>query len=874
MLIAGSIFPSMAELHDWFFNMLHVILIFIDRLAYSLVGKLYKLFALLATFPTSNTETYNAFVQRIYLLLGIIMMFVLVYSFLMGVINPDNAEKNDISPQKFLMNIVISIIIIAVLPTVFDFAAQFQNTMINGDGTGTALQKLIFGISSESESEATETLSTAGYTMAVNTFSAFFQPTDEWCNKNKGLENLGNPDASISITECEKKVKSNNGTMTLYDAKEETKKDGNFNRFTNFSKKTFVIENEDDDDNYYDGETLPISHMFPISTIAGGYLCVVLISFCFDLGKRIVKLLFLEIIAPVPAICRAIPKGKSIFDNWVKMIISVYLEVFVRLLAIYFGTFLIAQIMKNGAWDHFSSEGFFIVGLAKAFVIMGIVTFIKELPKFLGNLFPAMNSDGMSLGIRDKLKAGGAYTAGAALGSGATSLVRNGVNAFGNKKNWQNAKGKVTAGSVMRNLGRGLGSAAAGGISGTARGFSQGRNAGSRQEMRAAASNAVAATEAKRDERASDNSRYKANGNIFTKTALGGRMLDAAQDVKDWATGGASKYEADIEQGKKFKGLSDNIKDAAAKVRDKFRSNSALVKNMDQSKWKNKEIAANIQAEYEKLKTTHGGKFSLANLDNEIDNAKSTQIDKADYMVTKVDQAKYSAAVDSYSALVKSGAVSTPEIDKSKFEKAVVSMEFDEAGFNKALSQAITNGTQPPKKGDYTKEVKKVEFDQAGFEKSVDDFFSLVKAGQVNCAGVNKAEYTTTEFDEARYDQDVIKKTDRIEALESMKIQLEEEANNLIIDASSGGAAIQGIDADKLQDVGNNVTNFEQAYKMAGSTITDNLSGKTFKNISDSGKPVSETIKNITEAAEHNASDARSNAARYEELKAAREKNK
>lgn len=870
MLIAG-LFPSMAELHDWFFNMLHIILIFIDQLVFSLVGYLYKLFSLLATFDPFEISTYNAFVQRVYTLLGIIMLFVLVYSFLMGVINPDNAEKNDMAPQKFLMNIVISIIIIAVLPTVFDFTSKFQATLIQGDGTGSVIQKLIFGINSDSDT-TNNTLDTAGYAMAMNTFNAFFQGTEEWCLAHGGVDNA---DAIDAIDTCEKNLMSNDGSMSLYDAKDAIRKDGNFNRLTRFSKKTFVNDNEDDnEDNYFDDGTRPINHMFPISTIAGVFLCYVLVSFCFDLGKRVVKLLFLQIIAPVPAICRAIPKGKSIFDNWVKMIVSVYMEVFVRLLAIYFGTFLISELMKTDIWSHFSSRGFFLVGLAKAFVVMGVVAFIKELPKFLGNLFPSMNSDGMSLGIKDKLKAGGAFAAGAALGSGATSLVRNGVRAFGNKKNWQNGDGKVTAGSVMRNLGRGLGSTVAGGISGTARGLSQGRNAGSLSEMRSAASSGAAGAAAARDNRESRHSRYQANGNAFTRSGLGGRALDTAQDVRDWATGGASQYEADIEQGKKFKGLSDDIKDSAAKVRDKNRSNSELVKNMNTSDWKNKDIAPNIQAEYDKLKTAHGGKFSLANLDNEIDNAKSTPIDKANYMVSKVDQPRYEAAIDAYSDLVKSGSVNAPEIDKSKFEKEVVSMEFDEAGFNTAMREAITKGTTAPKKEDYTKEVKKVEFDQAGFEKSVDDFFSKVKAGQVNCTGVSKAEYTTTEFDQARYDQDVIKKTDRIEALEAMKVQLEDEANKIIINASSGGSAITGIDADNLQDVGNNVANFKEAYNIAGATITDNLKNETYKNIKDGETDMAARIKEITDAAEHNASDARSKAARYEQLKAAREKNK
>ncbi len=518
MLLLSWFSDAVNELADFFMNTLHVIMLFLDQLVYSFIGYLYRLFSLLATFDAFSVETYNTFVNKIYILLGVVMLFVLVYGFFMGVINPDKASESGVAPQKIIINIVISIVIITILPTAFQFIKAFQNTIIVGDGSGSVLQKIIFNSADGSEDlDASVTLKNGGYTMAINTFSPFFQIVSEGCVDG------------ADVDECEKGISVSIGdeAMSLSEAKSLIRNDGNFWRLTKFTPYTF-----DNKSDLYDreGKSKLVNHMFPVSTIAGVFLCYVMVSFCFDLGKRCVKLLFLQIIAPIPVICRAIPKAGDVFGNWLKQIIAVYLEVFTRMLAMYFGVFLINLLMNNiDLWSHFSDEGFFIVGLAKAFVIMGLIAFIKELPKFLGNLFPGMNSDGMSLGIKDKLKAGGAFTAGAALGAGATSLVRNGVHAFANKGNWKNNKGKVTAGSVMRNLGRGMASTVAGAASGAARGLSQGRNAGSLSEMASAAQGGAQAAEERRQRREA----YKAGHGGTLGGVISGHAADALRKTGD-----------------------------------------------------------------------------------------------------------------------------------------------------------------------------------------------------------------------------------------------------------------------------------------------------------------------------------------------------
>ncbi len=471
-----------ADIADDIVDFFHFVLIFIDQVIFSFVGWLYKLFMLLATFNPFDIDVYNEFVGRIYLILGVVMMFILTYNLLQGVINPDSVEKGENTPQKFLLNIVISISLVAVLPTIFDFIGRAQNAIIKGN----VLTYLILGGNRNESTQGNEeeyNFTNAGNEMALTVWSPFFQVTDDYCdyilkeneaalvqvewirailNKNNlasvkdlkgktrveicetfipdnehyptgnkwyedlfkvaatvwasivGARTVGTPiggaaagwNISQKIIDSWHQNPQRNATLSF--TKEYVKIHGNFVAFLNYSEATFTHKGDGTPD------FTMIDHKFPVSTIAGVYLCICLVSYCFDMGKRIVKLLFLQIISPIAAIARAMPKGKDIFNNWLKLLGSVYLEVFVRILSLFFGVFLIKYLLSpenDGLWDYMSDYGNLIAVFGMAFVVMGIIAFVRELPKFLGNIFPKMNSDNMSLNIAEKFKNGGGFAA-------------------------------------------------------------------------------------------------------------------------------------------------------------------------------------------------------------------------------------------------------------------------------------------------------------------------------------------------------------------------------------------------------------------------------------------------------------------------------
>lgn len=58
------------------------------------------------------------------------------------------------------------------------------------------------------------------------------------------------------------------------------------------------------------GDDYVMKYIPIISTIAGGFVIAILISFCFDVAVRSIKLGFYQMLAPIPIISRLILKRK------------------------------------------------------------------------------------------------------------------------------------------------------------------------------------------------------------------------------------------------------------------------------------------------------------------------------------------------------------------------------------------------------------------------------------------------------------------------------------------------------------------------------------------------------------------------------------
>lgn len=516
------------------------LLIFIDGLLYDLVGNVFDIFNFFATFSLFDNDTYKRIINRIYIILGLIMLFALSYSLLRAVINPDEFSKGETTFPKLIKNVVISLIIITILPTIFQFATNIQKVIINQN----TIPQIILG-----EDACNEKKTTPGKIIAYHSFTSFFYPSADKCDS----DDIDKCAENISSSNEESKA-SESGNAANYKKISDDILNGKNVSFAEFNRLTYnVVEGE-------------ITYIFLVSTIFGGFLLWVIANFCFDMAVRVIKLMFFEIIAPIPVVCRIIPGGKfkDVFSTWLKKIISTFLDVFIRVFILYVSILAINVVATNFAnFKNLSSFSYTFCGTthtlnwgqafaAKALIIMGVVVFMKQAPKLIGDLFHLDTGD-MKLGLMDKLAMGGGLVAASAVGSGLGTMTRNAVNKFANKKNWQNADGKTTLGSVARNLGSGLLSMGTGAVAGAGRGFMRGRGAKNFGDVRKATDGAIGATIEARDQRAKKYKSYRQKnpGSSAIDTALGvtaGGIIDKVSRFGESLGFGSSIKELQEEQ--------------------------------------------------------------------------------------------------------------------------------------------------------------------------------------------------------------------------------------------------------------------------------------------------------------------------------------
>ena len=464
-------------------SIIYNVLLLIDGAIYDLIDSVFDIFNFLTKANLFDNQVYSGIVRRVYIVLGMIMMFALAYSLLKAIINPDEFSKGEYSFPKLIKNVVISLAIIAVLPTIFTVAFNIQNSLINQD----TIPKLVLGDSFQDKD-----YNDPGRVISYNTFAAFLHVNEEYCKSksNDGVE------GSFDEKECASDINTNksnikwykpwrlyNSSESFYDVSEGIQQGASFINYNQFGEA--VSEGK-------------LSYLMIVSTICGLFLLYVLVNFCFDMALRVIKLMFFQIIAPIPVVCRVIPGGKmkDVFSTWTKKTVSTFIDVFIRIFIMYLGIFIIITVTKN--WPSIpKGELSFIQSLiAKTLIIMGVVIFIRQAPKLLADMFHLDIGD-MKLGIMDKLAMGGAFAAGSIAGGAFGTLGRNAVSAV---KGFHDAKGKGFR-ERAKALGFGAASIGAGTFSGAVRGFNRGKGAKNLADMKKAAGGAVATTSAAKAKR-------------------------------------------------------------------------------------------------------------------------------------------------------------------------------------------------------------------------------------------------------------------------------------------------------------------------------------------------------------------------------------
>ncbi|MBQ4583945.1 MAG: hypothetical protein IJA94_03570 [Bacilli bacterium] len=546
---------------------------------YSGVAALYNIFLYLARLNIFSTEdnVLAPIIRRMYTVIGVVMLFFLAYSMLRTIVNPDAKDKN--GTGKIILDVIKAIIVIAIVPTAFEFAFVVQDSLLEKNTIG----KIILGTNdSNSKNEylvsqtgdqqtVAEAIDQAGIDISITIFESFFYPYI--AEESKDNETIQEEIANF-----------NYGGRKFQEIHDMVVADGNFNHYKHYAD---VINEETRGDGY-------IVYNWVFAIIAGGFCLYMMISYNLSLALRLVKLALYEIIAPLPAMADIIPGKKDMLKKWIKVTLTTFFEAMLRIAVLFLMVYLIRVIcvvLNNGKIID-QNAGFFTIRTLRALLIMGCLMFAKQAPQLISEI-TGIDSKNMSMGIKDKLSAGGAFMAGGLVGGALSGLVKRGAASKGyydirkkqleSEDKWSKLKG---AGLI----GRGVASAVGGLVSGGWRGATSSKDAKTFGDMKGSIHKANSRTDAK------TSGKYTAltsNPYLFNQKNDAGEVIQTgriAENLKyrkdhimEWATGKAGNYQVVIDDANQLLSYQKNAVSGADSVIAKFKMLDKMGMKLDGS---------------------------------------------------------------------------------------------------------------------------------------------------------------------------------------------------------------------------------------------------------------------------------------------------
>ena len=242
-----------------------------------------------------NVE-YREIINRIYTVIGVVMLFVIAISILSMIVDPEK-NKGGKSIEKMISKIVVTIIIVILCPSIFNFGFQIQNEIYNGN--------YIYNIFRSKNFNKT-TVQNAAAMASGDILGSFFY--SEGGKNDKDIKAASKNSTSYVLNGTTGVCDTSN-TCDLATAKVIAHY-GQFSVYKSFAKNLDLTDQSKLD--------------FPwiIALITGLYLVFIMVGFCFTLIMRIVKLAMYEIIAPIALCIGVIPSKEDITKSWAVSVVK------------------------------------------------------------------------------------------------------------------------------------------------------------------------------------------------------------------------------------------------------------------------------------------------------------------------------------------------------------------------------------------------------------------------------------------------------------------------------------------------------------------------------------------------------------------------
>lgn len=342
-------------------NILYELFILIDSIVYSIAAYAIQAFFAMAEldFVANGFEQISYILGRIMILCGVFALFKLSFTLINYIIDPGKANKSAETGTKLVKNILIAIVLLVSLNLIFTSLYKFQNSIIKNN----VIPKIIYGAdnydSNGQEMDIKENAKKFANTIFVSLMLG------------------GNSNENLSIP-------AKNAVDRVLDG-------ASINLLSPYAT--------DSGFNY-----LPF-----ISFIVGVLVCYYFLVFAIELGIRMVKLLVLQILAPIPIIMSIDPTQNDKLKKFGKLYSGIYLSVFIRIFTVYLAFAAISLI--GNILGNISETSSGTSWLVHILLIIAIFKATKELPKLIEDAL------GMKLGLGDAGKGFGAVLKGTVAGT-------------------------------------------------------------------------------------------------------------------------------------------------------------------------------------------------------------------------------------------------------------------------------------------------------------------------------------------------------------------------------------------------------------------------------------------------------------------------
>lgn len=470
----------------------------VNELIYKVIINLYQLFELLCNARLLDSEQLSILATRVGYILGIIMVFKVIFNFIQIVLEPDKSNDKENGATAIIKKSLIVIVMLGVSTYVFDGLYYVQRFVIQEQ----VLYKLILPEDKEIKTD------NFGAVLAARTFGAFY-------TVNEGMASLD----SDAVGDC-----INYRNLLINSIADPQKLD--FSAGTQCLLAYDTVTEIGNNSSPIEFEGFIMDYNWLLQMIVGIALAYLLLMYALKVGVRVIQLTVLQIISPMAIISYLSPKKDNMFSKWIKIYFSTYIDAFIRIAIIYFIIYLSAILLDtwesgfNIFWESVGSPSGSTREVIAIAMILALLTFAKKAPDLIKELFPSGSSK-LGLGASMKDIVGVKELTGAAAGVAVGTAGRV-PGLISQVRHAQGVGGKLKAGFG------GLGGLVTGGVSGLYHGGVGGH--GAKGEIFSVI-------------RAGQQAQAKANLAREKRILSGGRFWDGLPNAFNAAVGNVSGYE-------------------------------------------------------------------------------------------------------------------------------------------------------------------------------------------------------------------------------------------------------------------------------------------------------------------------------------------